>query len=252
MSRWIAAVVLLGVLGSASAAPREKGPSADALAAGERFARELGVIVQSISREYVRPVSAGELYSAAVKAVYDEARRPEPTGLIRDLKAAKGEHEQFDLVKRARAAVHGAPELEDGRDLLVGVRSLTTVLDPHSILIPSGVLNGTTTGNTYGFEFDGEAQALPARGHSNRRDAQPWVADGGGPTGVPPVPLRVLHVKPGTPAQLTLFPPAGPPVAVEAIVWRADADGPAFFFIGVGHNGLPELLGSSERVLADG
>lgn len=201
MSRWIVPVVLLGVTGSVSAAPREKGPSADALAAGERFARELGVIVQSISREYVRPVSPSELYSAAVRAIYDEARRPQPTGMLRDLKAAKGEHEQFDLIKRARAAVHGAPELEDGRDLLVGIRSLTTVLDPYSILIPSGVLNGTTTSNMYGFEFDGEAQAFPARGQSNRRDVQPPVADGVVPTGLPPVPFCVLHVKPGTPAQ---------------------------------------------------
>jgi PilZ domain-containing protein len=60
------------------------------------------------------------------------------------------------------------------------------------------------------------------------------------------------RLEPGTPAHLTLFPPAGRPIDVDAIVWRADADGPAFFFIGVGHNGLPEALGSSERVLADG
>jgi carboxyl-terminal processing protease len=202
MSRWIAPVVLVGILGTASAAPREKGPSADALAAGERFARQLGVIVQSISREYVRPVATSDLYCAAVQAIYDEARRPRPTNLLRDLKAAKDEHVQFDLVKRARAAVHGAPELEDGRDLLVGVRSLTTVLDPHSILIPSGVLNGTTTSNTYGFEFEGEAQALPRRNRAQTEGKELLLPAGDpGPAGVPPTPFRVLHVKPGTPAQ---------------------------------------------------
>jgi hypothetical protein len=36
----------------------------------------------------------------------------------------------------------------------------------------------------------------------------------------------------GQPALLRLIPPDGPPVEVEAIVWRADEDGPAFFFIG--------------------
>ena len=39
--------------------------------------------------------------------------------------------------------------------------------------------------------------------------------------------------KPGTPAQLQFRPPGGRPVAVQAIVWRADPDGPAFFFIGI-------------------
>jgi carboxyl-terminal processing protease len=202
MTRWIAPVVLVGVVGTASAAPREKGPSADALAAGERFAREIGVIVESISREYVRPIATVDLYSAAVKAIYDEARRPHPTRLLRDLKSAKDDHAQFNLVKQARAEVNGAPELEDGRDLLVAVRSLTSVLDPYSILIPSGVLNGTTTSNTYGFEFDGEAQAVPGRGRTSRsRTEAPPIPDGPEPSGIPPTPFRVLHVKPGTPAQ---------------------------------------------------
>lgn len=58
------------------------------------------------------------------------------------------------------------------------------------------------------------------------------------------------RLEPGTPAHLTLFPPAGRPVGVEAIVWRADADGPAFFFIGVGPDGMPELPGGPARVRA--
>ena len=59
------------------------------------------------------------------------------------------------------------------------------------------------------------------------------------------------RLEPGTPAHLRLHPPAGPPVEVEAIVWRADADGPAFFFIGVESHGLTGLLGPSERALAE-
>ena len=38
---------------------------------------------------------------------------------------------------------------------------------------------------------------------------------------------------PGTPAQLHFRPPDGRPLDVQAIVWRADPDGLAFFFIGV-------------------
>jgi hypothetical protein len=40
-------------------------------------------------------------------------------------------------------------------------------------------------------------------------------------------------LKPGTPAQLHFRPPGGRPVAVQAIVWRTDPDGPAFFFVGI-------------------
>src|SRR5439155_23651889 len=39
--------------------------------------------------------------------------------------------------------------------------------------------------------------------------------------------------EPGTQAQLRFRPPGGRPLDVLAIVWRADPDGPAFFFIGV-------------------
>jgi hypothetical protein len=45
-----------------------------------------------------------------------------------------------------------------------------------------------------------------------------------------PLPAGRLEV--GQPALLRLEPPDGPPVEVEAIVWRTDDDGPAFFFIG--------------------
>ncbi len=39
----------------------------------------------------------------------------------------------------------------------------------------------------------------------------------------------------GTSAHLRLEPPDASPVDVEAIVWRADDDGSAFFFVGSSH-----------------
>ena len=39
----------------------------------------------------------------------------------------------------------------------------------------------------------------------------------------------------GTSAHLRLEPPDSPPVDVDAIVWRADSDGSAFFFVGTSH-----------------
>ncbi len=45
-------------------------------------------------------------------------------------------------------------------------------------------------------------------------------------------PLRSEPLEVGRAAQLRIEPPGAPAVEVEAIVWRADDDGPAFFFIG--------------------
>ena len=45
-------------------------------------------------------------------------------------------------------------------------------------------------------------------------------------------PLQSEPLEVGRPALLRLRPPDGLPVEVEAIVWRTDDDGPAFFFIG--------------------
>lgn len=45
-------------------------------------------------------------------------------------------------------------------------------------------------------------------------------------TALPPV---------GASAHLRLEPPDAPPVDVEAIVWRADGDGSAFFFVGTSY-----------------
>ncbi|HUM15743.1 MAG TPA: PilZ domain-containing protein [Candidatus Nitrosotalea sp.] len=45
-------------------------------------------------------------------------------------------------------------------------------------------------------------------------------------------PLLREPLEVGRAAHLRFEPPGGQPVEVEAIVWRADEDGPAFFFIG--------------------
>src|SRR5215213_1216905 len=153
MSRTIAPFVALALASPAVAAPREKDPTPEALAVGDQFARQLGVIVQMIAREYVRPIETADLYPAAVAGLYQGARRPHPANLLRDLKAAKTETERVELVRRGRAELYGASGLDEGRDLVVAVSALTGVLDPHSVLVPNGVLNGTVTSLTFGFEF---------------------------------------------------------------------------------------------------
>src|SRR5262245_33678574 len=137
MSRTVALLAILIPVCPAAAAPREKEPSPEALVAGDQFARQLGVVAQMIAREFVRPIATGDLYRAAIVGLYNAARQPEPTTLLRDLKAAKVETERIDLVKRARAAVHGNPGLTDHRDLIASISAMTTVLDSHQIRVPS-------------------------------------------------------------------------------------------------------------------
>lgn len=48
-------------------------------------------------------------------------------------------------------------------------------------------------------------------------------------------------VGPGTPARLRLQPPDRRPLALDAIVWRADSDGPVFVFINVSGDNLQRL-----------
>ncbi len=48
-------------------------------------------------------------------------------------------------------------------------------------------------------------------------------------------PLRREPLEVGCAAHLRLEPPGARALEVEAIVWRADADGPAFFFIEAPH-----------------
>ncbi|HKB02428.1 MAG TPA: S41 family peptidase, partial [Gemmataceae bacterium] len=199
MSRIIAPLVVVLGLGPALAAPRDKSPSPEALAAGDQFTRQLAGVAQLIVKEYVRPVKSVALYEAAIEGLYDAARRPRPATLLRDLRAVKTDADLVEIVKRARAAVHGEPALDDGRDLVAAVTAFTRVLDPHTVLIPSGVLNGTTTANTYGFEFEGEAGALPARRGRTGRGVSDLTSDDA--AGVPPIPFRVATVKPGSPAQ---------------------------------------------------
>jgi C-terminal peptidase prc len=200
MSRTIAPLAVMVLASAGVGAPREREPSAEASAAGAQFARQVGAAAAIVAREYVRPVSTAELYAAAVGSLYDAARRPRPTVLLRDIKAAKSEVERIELLSRARAEVYGAPELADGRDLVVAVSAFTPVLDPHTTLLPNAAFNGTATASAYGFDFEGEALAERlTRGKSGRSGDDPQ-ADGV-PTGAPPLPLRVATVKPGSPAQ---------------------------------------------------
>lgn len=47
----------------------------------------------------------------------------------------------------------------------------------------------------------------------------------------------------GSNARLRFRPPQGQPLDVDAIVWRADSDGPAFFFVSVDDESIRQRQG---------
>jgi carboxyl-terminal processing protease len=229
MPRTVAPLAVLALASVTLAAPRERSPSPEAIAAGEVFARQLGAAAEIVSREYVRPVPTTDLYVAAVGALFDAARQPRPAALFRDLKAAKSEPERLELVKQARADVHGAPELADGRDLITAVSAFTPVLDPHTTLLPNAAVGGTATANAYGFDFEGEAQMV--REHPVRSGRSGTALEEPDSGSVPPIPFRVLTVKPGGPAQKAGLRPGD--IVREIDGTAADIHGAAKAFAGL-------------------
>ena len=109
-------------------------------------------------------------------------------------------------------------------------------------------------GTCEGPATDGKLAARRATAIEPRVGASPAHAGGGHVAGDGPVGDRHLRLQTvnlsahgvkvaldvalpavGTSAHLRLEPPDAPPVDVEAIVWRADDDGAAFFFLGSSH-----------------
>jgi carboxyl-terminal processing protease len=222
-----AAFVALVLTTVATGAPREKGPGPEAIAAGERFATHIAAAAGIVTREYVRPVAARDLYGAAVEALYQTARRPRPDLLLRDLKAAKSEVESFEILRQARAAIHGVPELADGRDLIAAITAFTPVLDPHTTLMPNAAFTGTMTAEAYGFDFEGEARAARSvSGRFGRGDD--LDLDTLDRSAIPPLPFRVLTVKPGSPAQKAGLRPGDMIRQIDGIAADASSASKAF------------------------
>ena len=201
MSRPLALIAFACLIPPTFAAPRERGPTADALMAGEQYARHLQTVVEIVAHDYFRPVKPADLYEAALAGLYATALRPLPPDVGRDLRRAADDRAMLAVVARARAAVDGVSSLADGRDVRASIAGLTAVLDPHSVLIPNAALTGTATSLAFGFEFEGEVDAPPsvpwAEGKRNLRVPDDAPSSGG----LPPLPFRVAIVKPGGPAQ---------------------------------------------------
>ena len=85
--------------------------------------------------------------------------------------------------------------------------------------------------------------AVDLRRHPRSSVAWPVTVESGGRSfdrqtvNLSPIGVKIQLEEPlkvGSTAKLRFRPPTGRPHDVEAIVWRTDDDGPAFFFVGQG------------------
>jgi hypothetical protein len=88
-----------------------------------------------------------------------------------------------------------------------------------------------------------DAAEVDLRRHPRSTVTWPVTVESGGRTydrqtvNLSPIGAKVRLDEPlkvGSTARLKFRPPHGRPLDVEAIVWRTDKDGPAFFFVGPG------------------
>ena len=87
-----------------------------------------------------------------------------------------------------------------------------------------------------------EDRMADLRRHPRSRVAWPVTVEAGGRSferqtvNLSPIGAKVRleeELPVGSNARLRFRPPQGQPLDVDAIVWRADSDGPAFFFVSV-------------------
>src|SRR5260370_37047768 len=101
----------------------------------QRFYWQLDTTCVQIVEMYVRPVSRNELLLSALKALYEKAGRPAPSGLPGDLEKAKNETELIALIAKARKdSGRGSEYVED---LLICYRAIATSLDPNTKIVTS-------------------------------------------------------------------------------------------------------------------
>jgi carboxyl-terminal processing protease len=126
----------------------------------------LNFVINPITQQYVRPVTHAELMAAALGGMYSAARQPIPTTLRDEIEKANTQHERFVLLRRVRESLGNPEALQGSQALLVSIRALTPVLDPHSVLTTETELRraAAISVNLYGIGVeidDGVRQGAP-------------------------------------------------------------------------------------------
>lgn len=158
--RWLVLALIVAHLAQASPVPPGPPPVKDRKALREQarnYAQQLNRFTEQVSLHYFRPVGREDLLEAAVHGLYQAARKPPPRDLKAQVRQAvslagmmraqvvqqqaltASERPQLDPVEkllfRLREELGDAPALEGRPAVLVSVKALARLLDPHSGII---------------------------------------------------------------------------------------------------------------------
>jgi carboxyl-terminal processing protease len=158
----------------------EQKPAAPPLESTEaqRYAQQMGRIIEHIRDKYVRPVSRADLTAAALRGMYDAAQIPVPTALQTEVIRAGGDvYELHKLLARIRESLGNPEPLRGPQAILASLQGLIQTLDPFCLLLTGPELDrsSSTTPHQHGLGLE-------------------LVANSGSP-------LVIKAVVPGSPAQ---------------------------------------------------
>jgi C-terminal peptidase prc len=158
------------------------------------FSQQIVGLTQIISQQYVKEIPQDQLLVGALRGLYDAARQPFPPSVAESLRNAKTEKEYYAIVIDARRRVGSAPALAGTNALFASIGALSSVLDPHCLLVPSSAFQ---TANDYqaafGFELDGDTASGARRRGPADESLRTYLT--------PPIPFRLAKVDPGSSAQ---------------------------------------------------
>ncbi len=188
-------MVSIFVLAAALAAPPPSaaplpGPPADRQTA-RLFAVRMARMIPSIQSVYFKPVSQGELASAAIDALYKAAHRTVPA----EFRVLSGNDiDAQDLFERARRKLGNPDEVSGLRDFVHAANGFARALDPSCVLTLShgGPFSMSEQECLGGFEFDG---INPVEWIFHRIESGPYTGWRASPP--IPIPWTVKRVTPG-------------------------------------------------------
>jgi C-terminal peptidase prc len=195
----------LGLLLLAPAA--DPAPAVGREEAGELAAR-VCTLAESVSRMYVRPVSAGELVEAAVQALYEQAGLPMPETARRVIRQTDRREDLERALADARTAIGRHPSLDGNKALVVAVGGFRRVLDQYCGLSSNySQYVSAEVEFKVGFELAGVTAAGWVRHELEGRDAAGAAFSRGrgkpstsAPNPPASLPWTVKKVVPGSPA----------------------------------------------------
>lgn len=130
------------ILGAARHDRSSSSPLKDSEA--ETYAENLlTFVINPVAENYVKPIPQADLLYAALAALHEQAHAPIPSAVRAEIGSAKSELDRIALVKRYRSSLGNNPALAGNNALLVSIRGLTKILDPHTVLIGGSDLHSS-------------------------------------------------------------------------------------------------------------